>query len=101
MENIGKEEAITCFKLQPWNLVQMTQKSRVHFKHRSLFQICIEIYILLRVKSVTLDGFWIGYSNTRLVTTRNYNGLTELHTPNITVTTAHIKSSLCSLDVFW
>jgi hypothetical protein len=27
------------------------------------------------------------------VTTNNYNNLTELHIPKITVTTAHIKSS--------
>jgi hypothetical protein len=33
----------------------------------------------------------------RIVTTSNYDSLTELHTPSITVTTAHIKSSLHSL----
>jgi hypothetical protein len=30
----------------------------------------------------------------RIVTTSNYSSLTELHTPNISVTAAHIKSSL-------
>jgi hypothetical protein len=33
--------------------------------------------------------------------TRNYDSLTELHTPKITVTTAHIKSSQSSLAVAW
>jgi hypothetical protein len=33
------------------------------------------------------------------VTTNNYNILTELHTPKINVTTAHIKSSQSSLTV--
>jgi hypothetical protein len=36
-----------------------------------------------------------------LVTTNNYDSLTELHTPKITVTTAHIKSSQASLAVAW
>jgi hypothetical protein len=35
------------------------------------------------------------------VTTNNYDSLTELHTPKITVTIAHIKSSQTSLDVAW
>jgi hypothetical protein len=48
-----------------------------------------------------LTGFWIiGFTDhLRIVTISNYNSLTELHTPNITVTTSHIKSSLSSLDV--
>jgi hypothetical protein len=37
----------------------------------------------------------------RIVTASNYYSLTELHTPNITVTTAHIKSSLRSLTFNW
>jgi hypothetical protein len=35
------------------------------------------------------------------VTTSNYASFTELHTPKITVTTAHIKSSQSSLAVAW
>jgi hypothetical protein len=34
----------------------------------------------------------------QLVTTDNYNSLTGLHTLNITVSAAHIKSSMSSLD---
>jgi hypothetical protein len=41
-----------------------------------------------------IDHFWI-------ITTSNYNSLQKLHTPNITVTTAHIKSSLHSLTSNW
>jgi hypothetical protein len=37
----------------------------------------------------------------RIVTTSNYNSLTELHTPNITVTTAHTKFSKSLLVVSW
>jgi hypothetical protein len=33
------------------------------------------------------------------VTTNNYDSLTKLHTPKITVTTAYIKSSQSSLEV--
>jgi hypothetical protein len=36
-----------------------------------------------------------------IVTTSNYNSRNELHTPKITPTTAHIKSSLSSLVVSW
>jgi hypothetical protein len=35
------------------------------------------------------------------ITTNNYDSLTELYTPMITVTTAHIKSSQSSLAVAW
>jgi hypothetical protein len=35
------------------------------------------------------------------VITNNYDSLTELHIPKITVTTAHIKSSQSSLAVAW
>jgi hypothetical protein len=35
------------------------------------------------------------------VITNNYDSLTELHTPKITVTTAQIKSSQSSLAVAW
>jgi hypothetical protein len=36
-----------------------------------------------------------------LVTTNNYASLTELHTPKITVTAAHVMSSQSSLAVAW
>jgi hypothetical protein len=51
---------------------------------------------------VTRDGVWIGnriIGHLQNVTTNNYDSLTELHTPQITVTTAHIKSSQSSLAV--
>jgi hypothetical protein len=35
------------------------------------------------------------------VTTNNYDSRTELHTPKITVTIAHKKSSQSSLAVAW
>jgi hypothetical protein len=35
------------------------------------------------------------------VTTNNYDSLTELHNPKITVTTAHTKSSQSSLVIAW
>jgi hypothetical protein len=39
-------------------------------------------------------GFEIGFSDhLRIVTVSNCNSLTELHTPNLPVTTAHIESS--------
>jgi hypothetical protein len=37
----------------------------------------------------------------RIVTTSNYKSLAELHTPNIILTTARIKSSKSSLAVSW
>jgi hypothetical protein len=56
------------------------------------------------VLAVTIDGVWIDnwiYWTLTLVTTINYDSLTELHTPKITVTMAHIKSSQSSLDFAW
>jgi hypothetical protein len=45
-------------------------------------------------------GFVIGIiEHLQNVTTNNYDSLTELHTPKITVTIAHIKSSQSSLAV--
>jgi hypothetical protein len=45
-------------------------------------------------------GLVIGFiEHVRIVNTSNYDRLKELHTPNITVTTAHIKSSQSSLVV--
>jgi hypothetical protein len=49
--------------------------------------------ILSRVR-VTLDGVWIDNWIYWPLSNRNYTSLTELHTRNIIVTTAHIKSSL-------
>jgi hypothetical protein len=47
-------------------------------------------------------GLDIGFiDDLRIITTSNYNSLEELHTPNITVTTAHINSPKFSLTVFW
>jgi hypothetical protein len=55
--------------------------------------------------SLTTDGVWIGnriyWTLLHRVTTNNYDSLTELHTPKITVTTAHIKSSQSSLANAW
>jgi hypothetical protein len=48
-----------------------------------------------------LDGVLDWISDLLIVTTSNNNSLTELHTLNITETTAHIKSSQSSLNIFW
>jgi hypothetical protein len=58
-------------------------------------------FVLSRVR-VTVDGFWTDnwiYWTLTLVTTNNYYSLTELRTPKITVTTAHVMSSQASLFV--
>jgi hypothetical protein len=47
-------------------------------------------------------GFGLGIEYTdhlQNVTTNNQYSLTDLHTPNVTVTTAHIKPSQSSLAV--
>jgi hypothetical protein len=36
-----------------------------------------------------------------VLTTNNYDSLTELHTPKITVATAHTKSSQSALVIAW
>jgi hypothetical protein len=54
--------------------------------------------------SVTKDEVWIGsriYWTLTLLITNNYNSLTELLTPKITVTTAHRKYSQSSLAIAW
>jgi hypothetical protein len=53
---------------------------------------------------VIKDEVWIGnwiYWTLTLVTTNNYDSLNQLHTPKITVTTAHINSSQALLAVAW
>jgi hypothetical protein len=64
----------------------------------------IHLNKIVKPLNVTTDegymGNWI-YRTLTLVTTNNYDSLTELHTPNITVTTAHINSSQSSLAVAW
>jgi hypothetical protein len=43
---------------------------------------------------VTVDGVWVGNRIIKYlqnVSTNNYDNITELHTPNITVTSKHIK----------
>jgi hypothetical protein len=69
---------------------------------KSILQHFLQIRKYGRVMSVTTDGVWIGnqiYSTFTNRNYKNYDGLTELHTPKITVTTAHIKSSQSSLAV--
>jgi hypothetical protein len=56
------------------------------------------------VVNMTIDGVWIviGFiGHLHNVSTNNYENLTELHTPKITVTTTHKKSSQFSLAVAW
>jgi hypothetical protein len=48
-----------------------------------------------------LDIRFIDNLHTQLVSTNNYNSLTELHTSNITVPTAHIKSCLHRSTFNW
>jgi hypothetical protein len=53
-------------------------------------------------ESVSRRGFEMNIEfidHLRIVTITDYTSLTELHTPNITVTTAHIKSSLHRLAI--
>jgi hypothetical protein len=55
--------------------------------------------VLSRVRGF---GLYIGFiDHLQVISRNNYNSLTELHTPNITVTTAHIKFSQSSLVVSW
>jgi hypothetical protein len=64
----------------------------------------IEYQKILSRNSVAKDEVWIGnwiYWTITLATTNKYKSLTELHTPKITVTTAHIKPSQSSLAVAW
>jgi hypothetical protein len=59
--------------------------------------------LLLRVKWLqTGFGLMTGFIEyLQNVTTNNYDSLTELHTPKITVATTHINSSQSLLAVAW
>jgi hypothetical protein len=48
-----------------------------------------------------LVNLFIDYLYTQLITTSNYNNLTGLYTLKITVTAAHIETSVSSLVIFW
>jgi hypothetical protein len=51
--------------------------------------------------SVTVDGGFTEHLHTQLITASNYNSLTGLHTVEITVIGAHVKSSVSSLVISW
>jgi hypothetical protein len=58
--------------------------------------------IILSRDWVNIGGIWIDnwiFEHLQNVTTNNYDSLSELHTPNTTVTRAHLKSSQSSLAV--
>jgi hypothetical protein len=74
--------------------------SSTHFSIFPGFQFVFSELDIVTCMSLTQRSFAldIGFiDHLRIVTTSDYNSLMELHTPNITVTTAHIKSSLHSL----
>jgi hypothetical protein len=53
---------------------------------------------------MTTDKVWIGnwiYGTLTLVTTNNYNSLSELHVSKSTVTITQTKSSQFSLAIAW
>jgi hypothetical protein len=58
-------------------------------------------YIWFNYTCMTTDGIWTGDRNYCSITDRNYNSLNDLHTLQITVTAAHIKSSMSSLVLSW
>jgi hypothetical protein len=58
--------------------------------------------VIILSRGVAVGGVWIGnwiYWIHTLVTTNNYDSLTELHTPKFAVTAAPIKSPHSSLVV--
>jgi hypothetical protein len=73
-------------------------KGRIRYHYVPFYSLNTIAYL------VTRDEVWIGnriYWTLTFVTTHNYACLTELHTPKITVTTAHIIPSQPSLAVAW
>jgi hypothetical protein len=65
------------------------KRSAVNTKNKILFE---KTSIILPCDGVNIDGVSIGnriYWALKILTTSNYDSLTELHTPKITVTTAH------------
>jgi hypothetical protein len=75
--------------------------------HFVLIYIYIYIYICIYTVAILSNsqqgfGLDIGFTDhLRIITTSNCNNLMKLHTPNITVNAAHIKSSQSSLITSW
>jgi hypothetical protein len=63
MENIGKEAAVTYFKILSQHLFEVTQKSHGHLKRSNFFEICIEMCIFYNLTFLfcLLFYFWKGY----------------------------------------
>jgi hypothetical protein len=61
----------------------------------------IHFKITVTCMSDSLWSFGLDIGFTDHLTDHNYNFLMELHTSNITIPTAHIKSSLSALDISW
>jgi hypothetical protein len=79
-----------------------TAEDRTLHNHRWEPQFQLIIYSHVMAWLYTGFGLNTGLNSTlTVVTINNYDSLTELHIPNITVTTAHIKSPQSSLDVAW
>jgi hypothetical protein len=75
------------------------QKDREYFQHVMQSR---QVYFLYRHATVARDWVWTGnwlYWTLTLVTTNNYDSLTELCIPKIIVTTAHIPLPLGSRTV--
>jgi hypothetical protein len=95
-----------------------SRQNRKHIKFWEVFLATIH-FSSFHLQVSYLNNYWIEHSHvvwlqTRFalsigfiellkehVTTNNYYSLTELHTPKITVTAAHIKPSQYSLAVLW
>jgi hypothetical protein len=72
-------------------LLQSLYLFRPFWKFLITFKICTSSVNTVARFSVTRDGVWIGnqiYWTLTLVTTNNYDNVTKLHNPKITVTTA-------------
>jgi hypothetical protein len=71
-------------------------KDGIRYHYVSFYSLNTIMYFVARYE------VWIGnriYWTLIIVTTNNYGSLTELHTPKVTVTKAHIKSFQSSLAV--